>query len=213
MKADAREQALLRLIAEYRERDCRRLLEDARRRAAEMRRQTYARERAALHERVRAERSRAEGLIQAARAERATRARRHSEQTDRDVLAQALPALREALRARWREDDSRVAWVRGAFARALALLPRGDWGLRHAPDWPARERAELLTELEQALGAAPGSQSDASISAGLVIRAGGASLDVSLEGLLADRARIEARALALWKERASAAESQHGSRG
>jgi F0F1-type ATP synthase delta subunit len=52
--------------------------------------------------------------------------------------------------------------------------------------------ARLTNELKQA----PHFRADGALTAGLVIEAGGAVLDASLEGLLRDRRRVEARLLA-----------------
>ena len=76
MNIDEREQGLLKLVADYREQECQRILGEAEAQARALRRQAFARQRVALHQRIIAERSRAQSLIQAAEAERATRARR-----------------------------------------------------------------------------------------------------------------------------------------
>jgi hypothetical protein len=69
--------------------------------------------------------------------------------------------------------------------------------VRHPPAWSAVEWGPLETELARALGQAPHFRADGAVSAGLVIEAQGAVLDASLEGLLRDRRRLEARLLAV----------------
>lgn len=201
MKLEAREQALLQLVDDYRERSCRRILGDAEQRARTLLAQVYAKERAALHERVGTERARAQALIDAARAERSTRHRRLREQRDQSVLAALWPALRHVLADDWADSRRRQAWVQAAFERALRRLPRGAWVVRHAEGWPDAERLAQLEQVAAEIGIMPSTRADASLSAGLVIMSGGAALDASLEGLMSDRARVEARALALWKAR------------
>jgi hypothetical protein len=201
MKVEAREQALLQLVDDYRERACRRILGDAEHRGRELLAQVYQKERAALHERVSTERARAQGLIDAARAERSTRHRRLREQRDQAALAALWPALRRVLAEHWAHPEHRPAWVQQTFDRAIRRLPKGAWEVRHAEGWPDAERLEQLKRVFAETGAMPSTRADASLSAGLVIMSGGAVLDASLEGLMSDRARLEARALALWKAR------------
>jgi hypothetical protein len=197
MNIEQREHGLLKLVDDYREQECRRLLDEARTQARELRRQAYARERAALHQRVTAERARAQGLIQAAEAERATRERRRGEQTDAALVDAAWPRLVDALKARWNNTETRRAWVGHALGEALRRLERGDWLVRHAPGLPeaeqgeAEERARREAEISLRFGA------DDGVVAGLIINAKGAVLDMSLNGLLRDRAPVEARLLAL----------------
>ena len=80
---------------------------------------------------------------------------------------------------------------------ALGSLPAGAWTLRHPPGWPPAEQQAVREELGRELGAEPQCRGDAGIEAGLIIDSGGACLDGSLQGLLADRQRLEARLLAL----------------
>jgi hypothetical protein len=198
MNTEERERELLALVDTYRERECRRLTDDARRRARELLKRRFETERAALHERVTAERSRAQGLIQSARAERATRERRRSEQSDAAMTVAAWPLLRVALRGRWRNARTRGRWVDSAVERSLALLPAGAWTIRHAPDWPPGERSDIEHELASRLPEPVRFEPDPTLEAGLVVSCSGAVLDASLDGLTRDRGRIEARLLALW---------------
>ena len=199
MNIDEREQGLLKLVADYREQECRRILGEAEARASALRQQAFARQRVELHQRIVAERSRAQSLIQAAEAERATRARRRSEQRDAVLVKAAWPLLREALQGRWEAPDSRQRWVTLAFAEAQRRLPTGGWQVRHAASWPEADRAATARQLE-ARGEPARFCADADIAAGVIIVAGGAELDMSLDGLLRDRSRLEARIIALSKQ-------------
>ena len=198
MNIDEREQGLLKLVADYREQECQRILGEAEAQARALRRQAFARQRVALHQRIIAERSRAQSLIQAAEAERATRARRRSEQRDAALVNAAWPLLREALQGRWEVADSRQRWVTLAFAEAQRRLPHGDWLVRHPASWPEVDRAATARQLETQ-GAPTRFRADDAVAAGVIIIAGGAALDMSLDGLLRDRARLEARMIALSK--------------
>jgi hypothetical protein len=197
MNLDEREAALIRLIEGYREGECRALLGVARAEAREILSRTYRNERARLHARVVAERAGARARIHAAWAERDTRERAGGERTNARILALAWPRLRQRLADRWRAPDSRVAWATGALEQARGLLPAGVWTVRHAPGWDAAEWRPLASALTEALQTEPRFIVDGSLTAGLVITSGGAVLDASLDGLLKDRTRIEARLLAL----------------
>jgi hypothetical protein len=200
MNLDEREQGLLRLVDAYRESECRSLFEAARREAAELIARTYQQERARLHQRVLVERAGARERIQAARAERDTRERTGGERASSRVLAIAWPRIEAALAARWHDSAGRQAWVQGVLEQARQVLPPGVWTLRHAPDWPESEWQALGSALAAELGRETRFVADGSISAGLAIEGAGAMLDGSLEGLLKDRTRIEARLLALLEE-------------
>jgi hypothetical protein len=199
MNVEERERMLLKLVEDWREQECRKIIAEAEARAAELRKQAFSRERAALHQRVVAERSRARSLIQAARAEGMTRERRRSEHGDALVIGEAWPRLRARLTERWRDSEGRARWVAGALQQALERLPHRGWGIRHPSDWAADERSRLAADIETRTRHAPTLEPDGNLVAGLVIGGSGALLDMSLDGLLRDRAHIDARLLALWR--------------
>ena len=198
MNSQEREQALLRLIETYRDQACQTLREEARAKARELIRRAYAKARSTLHQRVLAVRSRAEQIIQVAEAERATRMRRRVELRDVEVLAAAWPRLREAMLARWAAAETRKAWAETYVGQAIALLPPGQWTIRHPRDWPAGEQDLAVSRVQEASGQPPVLIADPQVTAGLILSSAGAVLDASLDGLLRDRGRIEARLLALW---------------
>jgi hypothetical protein len=197
MKLEERKAALLKLVEEYREQECRRILDAAREEAGRLVAETYRKERAHLHVRIVSERSRAQARIQAARAELATRERWSRERTSISLLDSAWPRLRDRLAARWGGPAGRRAWVKRYLGEALALLPRGPWRVRHAAGWGESERRDVVAWLRGELDASPGLQVDDAMEAGLVVEYEGALLDASLDGLTKDRSRLEARLLAL----------------
>ena len=198
MNSQEREQALLRLIETYRDQACQKLRDEARTRARELIQRAYAQARSTLHQRVLAERSRAEQIIQVAEAERATRMRRRVELRDAEVLTAVWPRLREAMLARWTAADARQTWVDAYLVQAIALLPPGQWTIRHPSGWPAGEQDRVVPRVQGATGQPPFLIADPQVAAGLILSSAGAVLDASLDGLLRDRGRIEARLLALW---------------
>jgi hypothetical protein len=176
-------------------------MDRARAEVREILRRAWRRERAHLHTSVEAERTRARALIQAARAERATRERTSGDRRNARLLALAWPRLRALLQARWQDPEGREAWVAQALSTALESLPAGQWTVRHAPDWLAPEAAEPCIALAELLAKqeapAPRFTPDQELAAGLIVECGAARLDASLDGLLLDRPRLEARLLAL----------------
>jgi hypothetical protein len=157
----------------------------------------YRRARAQLHERVVSERANARSRLHAARAEHDTRLRASGDRVNARLLELAWPLLRDALNMRWVHAETRSIWARHAVAQARRRLPPGLWTVRHPPDWSAAERSPLEAELTNVLNQAPHFRADGTLSAGIVIESEGAVLDASLEGLLRDRRRLEARLLAL----------------
>jgi hypothetical protein len=69
------------------------------------------------------------------------------------------------------------------------------WRIEHAPAWTAEDGAVAATLLGAAGVADFELLADARIDAGLRVTAGRNVVDATLEGLLADRARIEGRLL------------------
>ena len=207
MKLEERQKGLLALVEEYREQECRKILDAARAEASELVAHAYRKERAHLHTRVVAERSRAQARIQAARAERATRERWSSERASLGLLGAAWPRLRELLAARWRDAEGRRNWTRRYLVQAQVLLPTGRWEIRHALEWDADERESSAVDLSRRLGTAPRFETDGRIAAGLIVSCQGAVLDASLDGLMRDRARLEARLLALLEKDNAGAQS------
>jgi hypothetical protein len=197
MSLEERELGLLKLVAEHRDEACRRLIAEAEQSARELLRQTHRRQRAHLHRRVLEERARIHARIQAVEAERVTRERREQARSSAGVLEQAWPLLQAGLQRRWQDAEGRRRWVERCVRDALGALPSGAWTVRHAPGWPAAEQQAVREELTRTLGVEPQLRGDLSIEAGLIIDSGGACLDGSLGGLLADRQRLEARLLAL----------------
>jgi len=201
MRLVEREAGLIKLIAQYRDEECRQRLEQARARASALLREVYRRERAYLHEQIEAERQRTRNRIEAARADHRTRLRRRGERAEAQLLAATWPRLRAALLARWGSASGRRGWVEHALRLAGAMLPvpgAGEhWVVHHAPEWIAAERQAVSAALELGLTRQPRFHADRDLVAGVTIACGGALLDASLAGLLRDRPRLEARLLAL----------------
>jgi len=187
------ERALLDIVESDRSRVCERILGEARGRADALRAQAYAAARARMREVFDEQRRRRRERIAAAQARLATARRVHEQQRVAAWLKAASEELPLELLALWRRDDARAAWARGVLAAARERLPAGRWHIAHAPDWRHDERDRITREV--AGDSAPRCEPEADIAAGLRVACGGIVLDGTLEGLLSDRADVEARLL------------------
>jgi hypothetical protein len=190
-----RMQALLALVEQDRRRQCETLSADAQARASGMLQQARRDARARMRGAFAAERQRLDEQLKAACARLRTEQRLRDQECRAQLLSQAWPMLAEALLERWRDPGQRGKWVAQALDRAHRLLPREGWTLRVAPGWPAQEREQVLRSVAGRLGYMPDWHEVAEIRAGLLIVAAGNRLDATLDGLLADRAALEARLL------------------
>ena len=187
--------ALLDLIETDRARRCAQMLGEAHGRAAALLSQAHADARARMRQAFAEQRQRRHERIAEAQARLATQRRLHAQQRHAALLQRMWLQLPEALLARWQQPAARVAWVAHVLTDARAHLPRGAWRIVHAPDWPPAEQQPHLPALTEASGSAPRFEADAAIRAGLKVVANGNVIDGTLDGLLADRAAIEASLL------------------
>ena len=142
------------------------------------------------------ERERAHSCVQSAEAELKTVRRSREQKITLRLLEEGRRQLEDALRERWADTALRAVWVHSLVEQGMASLPSKAWHIDHPSTWPESEAAALAAELEQRLGETPRLTPQADIEAGLRIAGGGASLDGTLRGLLANRRAIDARLLA-----------------
>jgi hypothetical protein len=190
-------QALLTLIEEHQAAECQRLLAEARAQAADMVKHAYHEALRRMHQAIVDERQRARREISSADAHLSTVRRQRAQRHARAILNEARGLLRLALEVRWADPSTRAAWVDGLIADALRALPEGPRRIAHPPDWPAEERQRVAERLQTAGRPAPEWVQDSSLQAGLRLCAGGACVDGSLGGLLADADGIDGELLAL----------------
>jgi hypothetical protein len=165
---------------------------EARRLVAESHRDARRR----VHAHIAEARALMENRIARAEAALETARRQHRQQRDAALLAAAWPLIHVALEKRWRDDDTRRVWTRSLLEHALAVLPRTRGEIACPQGFAITEREALSAQISAASDATTTFVESADIVAGLRITATGASLDGTLEGLLADRAAIESRLLA-----------------
>lgn len=193
---DAQINALLALVEQHRAERCGQLLAQAEERRHTLLAEAYSEARARMHEAVLTERRRGKDKLDATRAQLETRARQQQHQTALLLLQQGWELLGQAVLQRWKSAAPRRLWVDTLLRQALLLLPRCSWVIEHPPGWDPAECAELHEALRAHCGGEPELRANDQIDAGLRICAEGAFLDGTLEGLLADRAAIEAQLLA-----------------
>jgi hypothetical protein len=202
MNLDQPTRALLDLIETDRARRCAQLLDEANARAAAGLSQAHAEARARMRQAFAEQRQRRHDRLAEAQARLATQRRLHAQRRHAALLQRAWQQLPTALLARWQQADGRAAWVAHVLASAHTRLPRGAWRIVHAPDWPPAEQQAHVPALADAAGSPPHFEADAAIRAGLKVVANGNVIDGTQEGLLADRAAIEALLLRELEQRA-----------
>lgn len=192
---DSRLDELLGVVEAERERRCRELLDEARSEAREIVQRAFRETRARVQQVIAEERASGRARVATTRAHIETRNRHRRHQVIGRLLTRALERLDEAIAARWRDTDARQQWVESAVTHALERLPRREWRIVHAPDWPEGERESVRQRIREQTGVDPQIEPSERISAGLRIHAQGSTLDATPRGLMSDRTVVQARLL------------------
>ena len=176
-----------------------RLLRQAESQARELRRAAYRKLLQQGREAVRDERRRREKALSMAEHRIRAEAGHRMQTLYAALLSDGWPALVSELQRRWSNEQARGSWSRMLTDEALAVFGRTEWIVEHPADWTGTDNDRLGRSLA-ALGVPPASLiPDDTISAGLRIRHGTACLDGTIDGILADRTRVEGRLLAAWE--------------
>jgi hypothetical protein len=187
---------LLEVVERDRDQRCAEITGQARSEARRVIAQAWGAERARLHLEVLETRAAVRHQLLLAQGSLETRRRQARQQADRRLLEQAWPLLREALLRRWRQPETRQAWVEALITQALKRLVDSPWKVEHPSDWPAAERHAVEARLNQVLDPLPVFVAEPALRAGIRVQAGNSVVDGSCDGLLRDRLGIEARLLA-----------------
>ncbi|HXZ59432.1 MAG TPA: hypothetical protein VEG26_04565 [Steroidobacteraceae bacterium] len=184
--------AMLQRVRDGQERRLRELRAAAAAQSQEILRGARAEARGNLHQAVVRERMRmAQGLRQAeARAELESRQRAQVETLT--LLRSMWAHIGAELEGRWSDGGQRGAWIAATVQQARRLFAGQEWRIEHARGVSSEQQRAA-----QAEGHADGARrvewvAEPSLRAGLRIRTPGACLDATVEGLLAERAEIEA---------------------
>ncbi|MFP4209365.1 MAG: hypothetical protein ACLFSC_12000 [Wenzhouxiangella sp.] len=196
--APAAASGLLRLLQESGEQQCREILRAGNDKVAEVRRKAFARARERVRAAVADERKRMEQAIGRVEAELETTLRRRQLVHDARLVAEGRSLLEQALVECWRQPAARKAWGAALLDAAAAVAIARDWRIECPPDWPQEERDEIIRRASEVCGAQVEIQARDSITAGLKLVSGGLAVDMRIDGLLADRDRIDSSLLALY---------------
>ena len=187
------------------------LIDTAQERAQETIREAHRSARRAMHEAVEAERKRLErgGLM--ARAAQQTRLRLHREAKAKLLLHQGWQKIPEVLKRQWEDAPSRRQWCEAFMQQALKFFGSVRLIVEHSASMTEQEKRDLHA-VATSRGADVTFNAADDRSSGLIVSFKGASLDGTIDGLLADRRYVEARLLdEINRVRASAEDAEdHG---
>ena len=111
-------------------------------------------------------------------------------------LARGLELLPAVLAERWQVREARAGWCRQVLEQAAAALGGGPWHVEVAPGLAPTEREALAGEAGRLAGEDVGVAEDDALQAGLRVSRDGARYDGTIDGLLAERMRVQAALLA-----------------
>jgi hypothetical protein len=188
--------ALMELLEQSRSAQCQQAREGAELQATELRRRARKAVRERVSKAAHEERARLEREVRMVEAEIETEQRRRARRRDSMLIDSGHKLLAEALAARWKDRAGRAAWAEAAVHEAGDVLLGRDWVLEHPAGWAEDERDRALALARERCGARVDAKPVDGIEAGLRIRSGGALVDMSIAGLLANERSIEGELLA-----------------
>ncbi len=192
---------LLNVVHEYQDRQCEKILTQAQQETQQIIRQAYRDERLRLHQYILESREDMQREIMTAKAKSHTIRKQLQHKADRLYLNQAWEMLKDKLITRWQNKEQRQRWVQKILVVAFQVLPSQDWLVEHPDCWSEEEKHNLINQALQkyskkSSGIGVNFAVSSDIVAGIRICAHGATVDGSLQGLLANRSRIESEFLA-----------------
>lgn len=188
---------LLRLLDASGDEQCSQLRAKAAAQIAEIRRLAYQQARQRIRTAVAEERTRIRQEVGRVEAEVETELRRGALRHDARLVDAGREGLEQALRERWRDEGSRQAWVDAVLTLCEQVVIGREWILSCPSDWPQAERERAIEQARERAGAALIIEEDVALEQGFRVCCGGVSVDMSVAGLLVDRAAIEGALLHL----------------
>jgi hypothetical protein len=195
MNRDDAVNALLQVIAQNREAGCREERERAAAEAGAILKAAHAEARKRVRPAVEEAARRPADRLARAEAQRRTRERLEQQRRVKARLQKAWELLRESLERLWLDADTRLGWTERAALRATEALPPGEWRVVHPAAWSEDEKRRMRQRLLEHGVSVAAFTPDALVRAGLRFASAHTVLDATLDGLLADRAAVEARLL------------------
>jgi len=189
---DAQVEALIALVRQRHEQRSREIRATSDAQVREIVRAARAEARESLHQAVVRERARMTQGLRGAQARAELETRRRAQRETLTLLEHMWEHIGAALEARWAGAQERGVWIAAAVQQAAAMLGERAWRIEHAAGVTPEEQRSAEAQ------ASPGSPRDVEwsaepqIRAGLRVRASGACLDATIEGLLVDRGEVEA---------------------
>jgi len=191
----AQSDALLQEIEQQTREECSTLVTAAEREAHAIVAQARTTARKRMHEAIEGLRREGGRRLARANAQVETEARQRAQRSAVDVIVRAWPLLVDALATRWSDPAGRLAWIGAAARHARDRLRADTWIVEHPIDWNAEDQRSLGLSLGPR-DVAVSFVADHNLNAGLRIKAAEATLDASVQGLLADRSDIAGMLLA-----------------
>ena len=192
---DAQVQRLLEIVNDYQKEQCDVLLEEAHKQSRKIIRQAYRNARLRLHRDIQESRQNMQQELSATRAKQHTFMMQQKHRQDQEFLDQAWKMLKEELLERWRNPQQRQLWVQNIIVAALKMLPGQSWQVAHPSDWSSVEQNDFRKSVESISDREISFNRDDNIVAGIRVSADAALVDGTVQGLMADRIRIESEML------------------
>lgn len=193
------EKRLMMLIEDYSKNECQKLLSSAHDKAAMILHKAFHKSRKNVQATIVTERQRAMERIHAAQAELKTQRRIHARQGDAMVLELGRKRIKQQLLNNWNNHNSRQIWISNALQSALKCLSQGDWYIHYPNDW-SNEDNQQVSDFTRFHSINPFFQPDTEIICGIKIEVSSTVLDMTDQGLLADKHRLDSRLLALFQQ-------------
>jgi len=191
---------LLRMLEEAGERQCDELASKADQKIAGIRRKAFSEARQRVQRAVAQERKRLAQALARVEAEIETAQRQHILKHDAKLVAEGRQLLKQELIARWQHPDARRSWAKALLELSDAVVLGRDWKIDGPSDWPDAERHDVVEIASQKFGAKVEAKTCDVMPAGLKLTSGGLVVDMSVDGLLADKERTDSALLALYGE-------------
>jgi hypothetical protein len=210
---DAQVQRLLELVAEYKQQQCDSILDHAHQQSRKIIHDAYRSSRDRMHHDIQLTRQDMREKLSAARAKQHTVKMQQQHNADIAFLNQAWQRLTDKLKQRWQDPRLREQWIQTVLSSAAKALSDQHWQVDCPVEWPDAERDRLTELAKRRFGRTLGFNGAADIEAGIRIGAGGAWIDGTLQGLTADRMRIESEILAQLRPRKPQSEAGDSNNG
>jgi hypothetical protein len=195
-QSDKNVEALLDIVTQHQNQQCRQIDDEAAIQAAEIIRSAHHDAREKVHQVIVEERHNAQRAIAKQRAQIETENRQNFKDSENHFLDQVWEHLSTALNHRWTDPKARREWLSGTLEHALKHLQPGPWTITHPLDWSAAEIDAYLDQIRVFSGSEPTFAPDADLPAGVRIQANNVTADASPRGLLANHQDISAMLLA-----------------